>query len=110
MEGRYAPAVSGTDQEGNTVFSLIHSRRGDVARIIFFMSIRWGLDIVDYEEDNLRAWHIADPVSNWEIERDQRVELLQGNRNPFVHCPELIDRISDFSEHNYSVRESLPAP
>ncbi len=110
MEDQYAPAVSGQDSDGHNLFSLIEVRRGDVARVIFYMSIRWGLDIIDYEEQTLRSWHLADPVDNWERERNTRIASYQGNRNPFIDCPELVDRIDDFVVHSYSTLETLPTP
>jgi deoxyribonuclease-1 len=32
----------------------------------------------------LEIWHRDDPPDAWERERDERIERLQGNRNPFV--------------------------
>ena len=110
MEDRYDPAVSGVDDEGNTVFSPMPERRGDVARVIFYMSLRWGLDIPAHEEETLRAWHEADPVNGWELERNQRIETYQGNRNPFIDCPQLVNLIDDFSTHSYAEQEQLPSP
>jgi hypothetical protein len=34
-------------------------------------------------------WHKKDPVSDWEITRNNRVEKVQGNRNPFIDYPDL---------------------
>ena len=110
MEDDFAPALSGQDNEGHTVFLPIEERRGDVARVIFYMSVRWGLDIPAHEEENLRRWHLADPVNQWEIERNLRIEARQGNRNPFIDCPELVERIDDFTTHSYAEQENLPLP
>ncbi len=38
-------------------------------------------------------WHYDDPVSPLELQRNDRIEAIQGNRNPFVDHPELIDYI-----------------
>jgi endonuclease I len=84
---------------GQTVFEppLIH--KGDVARAIFYFIIRYGnysnyLD--DTQEATLRQWAIDDPVSSKERIRNNKIEKLQWNRNPFVDCPQLIDVIPDF--------------
>ena len=106
----YRPALSGQDSDGRNVFLPIDERRGDVARVIFYMSLRWGLDIPAHEEDNLRAWHVADPVDAWEMERNQRIQDLQGNRNPFIDCPDLVALINDFTSHNYAEQEVLSLP
>ena len=38
-------------------------------------------------------WHRNDPVSEKEINRNNGIELLQHNRNPFVDNPELVEYI-----------------
>lgn len=58
--------------------------RGDIARVYFYVEYTYGLQLTDGERHLFRAWHLADPVSEWEIERDKRIESLQGNSNPFV--------------------------
>ena len=110
MEDRYDPALSGQDSDGHSVFAPMPRRRGDVARIIFYMSVRWGLDIIAHEEDTLRSWHESDPVDAWEQERNQRIEAYQGNRNPFIDCPQLVNLIADFTQHGFAEQESLPTP
>jgi deoxyribonuclease-1 len=58
--------------------------RGDIARVYFYIEHTYGLALTHGERHLFRAWHQADPVSEWEIERDVRIEGLQGNSNPFV--------------------------
>lgn len=93
--------------------------KGDVARIIFYMAVRYSGDMVDtefeeYEPDleivdeivsqgfdepimgklsTLLLWHYNDPVSERERQRNDAVFALQGNRNPFVDHPEFVARI-----------------
>lgn len=84
--------------------------RGDVARAIFYMDVRYsdqnndGLDlsVTDCPTDQphemaykseLLEWHAADAVIEEERYRNQRAcERWQGNRNPFVDFPELLER------------------
>lgn len=107
----YLPSVAGLDAAGNPVFEPRDARKGDVARVIFYFSVRWGKPIRDDEEAALRAWVEADPVSARERGRNDRVEALQGNRNPFVDCPALVDRIADFEGFEIiDAEDSLPAP
>lgn len=75
------------------------NHRGDVARIIFYMDIRWGnltkiASIGDLQ--TFKQWHEADPVDDFEIHRNQVIYEKQGNRNPFIDHPELIDLIFDY--------------
>ena len=38
-------------------------------------------------------WHNQDPVSEKEINRNNGIESIQGNRNPFVDYPEWVDKV-----------------
>ncbi len=81
------------------------SARGDVARIMFYMDLRWGteqkMSIDNNSEtgtnprhgklDDLINWHSKDPVDPFEIRRSNVVYSKQNNRNPFVDHPELVD-------------------
>ena len=95
------------------IYQVRPARRGDIARAHFYMAVRYRtaeiegkpfdddkkLDngvINDFEEQVLRAWHEADPVDEQERNRNNRIEAYQGNRNPFIDQPNLVDRISDF--------------
>ncbi|PII02706.1 hypothetical protein B9P95_003180 [Acholeplasma laidlawii] len=70
--------------------------RGDVARILFYMDIRWGgltnlSNIGDLA--TLLQWHELDPVDDFEINRNNLIYGFQNNRNPFIDHPELVDKI-----------------
>ncbi len=77
--------------------------RGDVARICFYMFVRYpGLKLVsattgdDVSMGNLTAllaWNELDPVDAFEIQRNNRIYEYQGNRNPFVDYPELAGQL-----------------
>ena len=41
----------------------------------------------------LKAWNEEDPVDLEELERNDSIMKLQGNRNPFIDFPELINRL-----------------
>ena len=59
-------------------------RKGDVARIWFYMEDRYALQIPSDTRRTLIEWHRADPVSQEEIDRNQLIFITQGNVNPFV--------------------------
>ena len=86
----------GANSSGTTVFQVRAKYQGDVARAHFYFSVRYGLSIPNSEEAVLRAWHEQDPVSQQEQGRNDAIEAVQGNRNPFVDYPHLPERISDF--------------
>jgi endonuclease I len=79
--------------------------KGDVARMLFYMAVRYEGDdgYPDLELNNsikgstpwhgktsvLLAWNSQDPVSTFEMRRNDRIHSAwQGNRNPFVDHPE----------------------
>ncbi len=73
------------------------THKGDVARIVLYMNLRWGLTIstsVIGDLDMFLAWHEADPVDDFERSRNQIIfESNQGNRNPFIDYPEFVGMI-----------------
>lgn len=81
---------------GSTVFEVRTDSRGDVARATFYFSVRYALPIDDREEAELRQWNLQDPPDAREFARNDAIELLQGNRNPFVDRPDFVDSILEF--------------
>jgi len=80
------------------------SFRGDVARSIFYMAIRYNdLSVVNgYPDGNvgqfgdletLLEWHELDPPDDYEMNRNNVVYNWQFNRNPFIDQPDLVDFI-----------------
>lgn len=68
--------------------------RGDVARIIMYMNLRYDEPFEDMGGLNLfLEWNAEDPVSAIEIQRNEVIEGAQGNRNPFIDNPHLATRI-----------------
>jgi len=87
--------------------------KGDVARMIFYMAVRYegdngepDLEVVDsvdtapnYEPyygklSTLLAWNTEDPVDDWERNRNDVIYYnYQNNRNPFIDHPEFVDSI-----------------
>ncbi|MCP9199434.1 Ig-like domain-containing protein [Gramella sp. GC03-9] len=64
--------------------------RGDVARMVMYVNLRYGdsFDEVGTLELFLK-WNREDPVSDFEIQRNNVIEGAQGNRNPFIDNPYL---------------------
>jgi len=122
----------------NTVFEPINAYKGDLARTYFYMATRYE-DLVSTWSANstiaddvldgtsfpafepwflaiLITWHNADPVSQKEINRNNAVYALQGNRNPFIDEPDFVQliwgdgfdpepqyHVSDFSAHTITL-------
>lgn len=81
---------------GQEVFEPPQDHKGNVARALFYFSIRYDITIPPHEEMYLRMWNYADPVDADEMKRNNVVQSFQGNRNPFIDDPEYADLISDF--------------
>lgn len=70
--------------------------RGNVARALFYFSVRYKLSLDNDYEKNLREWNKEDPVDQDEQNRNEEIFKLQFNRNPFIDSPELVDKVIDF--------------
>lgn len=81
---------------GQVVFLPRRDVRGDVARMVFYFSVRFDAPINEVEEKTLREWHETDPVSDQEYARNSRRYTVQGNRNPFVDFPGFVSKIRNF--------------
>lgn len=78
------------------VFEPPTDHKGNVARALFYFATRYDMSIDPREEAILRKWHREDPVDEDEMQRNNEIFKIQGNRNPFVDFPELVDKIVDF--------------
>jgi len=67
--------------------------RGDIARAMFYMHDRYGLAIYARQGRLLKQWNRDDPPSTEEKRRNAAIEMLQGNRNPFIDRPESAERL-----------------
>ena len=90
---RYGADIPKTGQYGQCKFQVDFKNkraypkediRGDIARIYFYMSDRYNVNLSKAERKMMEVWNKQDPVSNWEIIKNQRVKKLQGNSNPYV--------------------------
>lgn len=92
-ESQSGKAMNG---DKGTFFEPPAGHKGNVARAMFYFSIRYKMPIDSTQEFYLRMWHKDDPVDAEEKRRHEVVFKLQLNRNPFIDSPELVSRIKDF--------------
>ncbi|MBN2900004.1 MAG: choice-of-anchor J domain-containing protein [Clostridia bacterium] len=100
---RFGSAANGTEHSeatGNfynsTLWEPRDKMKGDIARSMFYMATRYEGD--DSESDlefntigdicTFLTWHLDDPVSQEEVERNNKTFEYQNNRNPFIDHPE----------------------
>lgn len=101
---------SGQGGGSTYVYEPADEYKGDFARVFFYMftiydNISWtsscnwmydtgsDLTLKPWAYELLLKWARQDPVSQKEIDRNEAVSKKQGNRNPFIDCPELAEYI-----------------
>jgi endonuclease I len=92
-----------------TVFEPINEFKGDIARMFFYFATRYENQIAGWSYvmfngtsnkvftdtflNILVKWHLQDPVSQREIDRNNAIYNRQNNRNPFIDKPEFVCKI-----------------
>lgn len=112
---------SATAGIAGNVFEPINEYKGDFARAFFYMITRYesgvGFPVTSWSSsvnggsgtnvftgntypsiitpylDMLYQWHVNDPVSQKEIDRNNAVYSIQGNRNPYVDSPQYVQKV-----------------
>lgn len=90
--------------------------KGDVARILLYMDVRYskltlvnGAPAKDQPEFGdlsvLLQWHRDDKVDEFEIQRNEVIYNVQGNRNPFIDNPEWFEIIWNFVSSRARARQ-----
>ncbi len=99
----------------STVFEPADEWKGDLARVYFYAVTKWvnrgnwpftqadgsyifttsqnGFYLTDYSINLFVKWHLQDPVSDWELNRNDNVYEIQNNRNPYIDHPEYVTQI-----------------
>lgn len=92
----------------NTVTEPIDEFKGDVARMLLYVAVRYENLLPYFQSSNVRCpidsfaeralktwtkqnlieWHLQDLPSAKEVDRNNVVYSIQGNRNPFIDHPE----------------------
>lgn len=92
-------SLRGLDAGGVTVFEPRDVHKGDGARALCYFALRYGnlSSFLTYQEPTLRAWALADTVSQKERERNDAIDALQHNRNPFIDHMGWLERIASLA-------------
>ncbi|CAM3548416.1 extracellular ribonuclease precursor [Flavobacterium saliperosum S13] len=100
LNSGYSAGYSGT------VFEPINEFKGDIARMILYFATRYEDQVAGWSYamfnntsnqvftnthlEILKQWHILDPVSQREIDRNNAIYARQNNRNPYIDHPEWV--------------------
>lgn len=92
-------------------FEVNDAYKGDIARNYFYMVTRYESDVASWQFNSnandvlngtswpslddwyiqlLYKWHLQDPVSQKEINRNEAIYKIQNNRNPYIDHPEYV--------------------
>ncbi|MDW3649682.1 MAG: endonuclease [Bacteroidia bacterium] len=97
---------NGGSKRGNGVFEPRDEQKGRNARAMFYFVVRYQnyqSHMTTSEENVLRQWHKDFPPDDIDRKRNEDIFGVQGNRNPFIDYPQLLERIS-------SIRSNSTAP
>lgn len=111
----YLNAQYGLDMFGENVYEPRAQQKGDAARALLYMALRydgvngfnWDFDYLNtvilptlnegpQELSTLLEWHFQDLPDRYEISRNDYIQSIQGNRNPFIDFPTWVNLI-DFN-------------
>jgi hypothetical protein len=113
--GGYLGCKIGLDANGNTVFEPRDEHKGDAARAMMYEAIcyttvsgnLWAFPSfistsIPYGQDQyiLKQWHFNDLPNGWEMSRNDYIDSLQENRNPFVDSVDFVCYVN-FSNMTY---------
>lgn len=103
----------GTNANGQVVYEPRNAHKGDAARALLYMAVRYdGIDgynwtfnwlnntklpsLNEAPQDlaTLLTWHKQDPPDKWEVDRNNYIQSIQQNRNPFIDHPEYVNFIN----------------
>ena len=108
----------GTNAAGQVVYEPRDEHKGDAARAMIYMEVRYDHDgtygnwnfkwlnevklpslpqpEAPQDINTLLTWAKQDPPDRWEVERNNYIATLQQNRNPFVDHPEYLNYINTY--------------
>lgn len=113
LNGKY-----GTNALGQKVYEPQDAQKGDAARALLYMVLRYddvthnwdfnwlnntklpSLNEAPQDLSLLIQWSLFDPPDAWERGRNEYIFSIQKNRNPFIDHPEYINYI-DFNDMTY---------
>lgn len=103
VQYQYLDGKKGLDSLSHVVFEPRDKIKGDCARAMFYQilcydgvnGLDWFLPVVidsatmyGQSESLLKKWNLQDLPDNYEIARNDYIQSIQSNRNPFIDHPE----------------------
>jgi hypothetical protein len=121
VSSSYLGSKFGLNANGQLVYEPRDEHKGDAARAMMYEATcyttvsgnSWKFPnyisgSIPYGQDQyvLKQWALQDLPSNWEISRNDFIDSLQSNRNPFIDNPEYVCYVN-FSDMTYETNGCL---
>ena len=91
--------IDGYSEHAGAVFEPREEHKGNVARAVFYFYTVYPTQagsITDVAAiEKLLEWHVADPVDQDEIDRNNAIHQYQGNYNPYILWPNYAEKAWD---------------
>ena len=91
--------AAGGSKATSSLFEPRDAQKGVAARALMYFVLRYQnySNFLNSQESILRTWHHDFPATQIEEDRNDDIDLIQHNRNPFVDYPQFIERITSLS-------------
>lgn len=94
-QGNIPPNPADWSERSGDSWEPKESEKGDLARMIFYFYTVYPTQAGNMSQlgnpDMFYEWHLGDPIDEFETTRNQRVQEVQGNYNPYINHPEWIE-------------------
>ncbi|PMK04904.1 deoxyribonuclease I [Vibrio sp. 10N.261.55.A7] len=85
--------------------------KGFIARTYFYMHSQYHFPISKQQERLFMSWDNQYPVTEWEMERNQRIATIMGHNNPFVTGEKHWEvGFNTSQEHNFQQTHNVQQP
>jgi deoxyribonuclease-1 len=97
--------TGGGSSATNSIFEPRDEQKGKAARALMYFILRYQnySNFFTSQETLLRSWNHDFPVDAIEQTRNERINSMQHNRNPFIDYPQFIERITSLSNNSSAV-------
>jgi hypothetical protein len=97
---------NGGSKLGNGIFEPRDIHKSRVARAMMYFGIMYGanpnvqISFLTPQEPVFRSWMLQFPPDSTDIKRNEDIYRIQGNRNPLIDYPQLLNRMGVISQNS----------
>ena len=86
-------SATGKNSSGVRVWEPRDEHKGNTARSLLYFAMRYDYTLSGSELALYKKWNVADPPDAAEIKRSLAIRDREGEANPYVVCPDMVDRL-----------------